>query len=408
MIVWLQLPGLPIHFYHKEVLISIGNLVGRTIKLDYHTLNQQRAKFARLAVEIDLEKPLVPRIHLDGEWQKIEYENLPEVCFECGKVGHSSVSCPQIRSVSQTGALTVAGLLGADSSDATTVEEPSASFGPWMIVTKKSRRNIRDQNRKGKEDSEEGKLIQGNGSKNGRMNSAKKEGGDGVGRLSHIPQASQRTNTAESKNVTVGRTKDEIRKGKEKIGMTSPTAAKGLLGPGPSLPNGPGPKPLSSPTEASSSHACREVSTTHGPVHQTNGPIQPELAVPIQSLIGPNGTEMQIISAQQPCFKPLSETSPKRPDLGRKQKQEKSSKSRSRKFSPVKQNPLKPLQIWSPMKEKKSKTKSRLATLTLEEINDWTKGGKEAASMDLKKVALPGATALGATVSENQAAPPPT
>ncbi|CAI0427373.1 unnamed protein product [Linum tenue] len=79
MIVWLQLPGLPIHLYHKEVLTSIGNLIGRTIKLDYHTLNQRRAKFARLAVEIDLGKPLIPRVHIDGEWQKVEYENLPEV-----------------------------------------------------------------------------------------------------------------------------------------------------------------------------------------------------------------------------------------------------------------------------------------------------------------------------------------
>ncbi|CAI0545588.1 unnamed protein product, partial [Linum tenue] len=76
-----KLPGLKVHFYHKEVLTSLGNLVGRTIKLDYHTLNRQRRKFVRLVVEVDLSKPLVPRIFLDGKWQKVEYKNLLVVFF---------------------------------------------------------------------------------------------------------------------------------------------------------------------------------------------------------------------------------------------------------------------------------------------------------------------------------------
>ncbi|CAI0557987.1 unnamed protein product [Linum tenue] len=65
MIVWVQFPTLKIHFYHKEILTSLGNLLGRTIRLDFHTLTLQRAKFARIAVEVDLSKPLVPRIWLD-------------------------------------------------------------------------------------------------------------------------------------------------------------------------------------------------------------------------------------------------------------------------------------------------------------------------------------------------------
>ncbi|CAI0403405.1 unnamed protein product [Linum tenue] len=96
MVVWVQFPGLPVHFYHKELLFTMGNLLGRAIKLDYHTQNQQRAKFARMAVEVDLSKPLVPRIRLDDRWQRVEYENLPVVCFECGKVGHTNVSCPTL------------------------------------------------------------------------------------------------------------------------------------------------------------------------------------------------------------------------------------------------------------------------------------------------------------------------
>ncbi|CAI0393617.1 unnamed protein product [Linum tenue] len=81
MIVWVQFPALKIHFYHKEVVTTLGNLIGRTIKLDYHTLTQQRAKFARLAVEVDLSKQLVPRIWLDDAWQKVEIRKPPGGLF---------------------------------------------------------------------------------------------------------------------------------------------------------------------------------------------------------------------------------------------------------------------------------------------------------------------------------------
>ncbi|CAN1149282.1 hypothetical protein LINPERHAP2_LOCUS16931, partial [Linum perenne] len=94
MVVWVRFPHMPIQLYHKEVLISLDNLVGKTIKIDYNTQSAERGKFARIAVEIDLSEALVPGIDLDGAWQRIEYENLPNLCFECGKVGHLLDSCP--------------------------------------------------------------------------------------------------------------------------------------------------------------------------------------------------------------------------------------------------------------------------------------------------------------------------
>ncbi|CAL1409369.1 unnamed protein product [Linum trigynum] len=215
--------------------------------------------------------------------------------------------------------------------------------------------------------------------------------------------------------MTVGKSKEETKKGKEKVGLAGPPTSKGLLGPGPFLSNITGPKASPGPSEASSSHGTRGPASTPAPLSPKTGPatntssqIIPAADMPIQLLTGPNGTNMQIISTQQPAFTPLSETNSKRQELGGKQKQNKTSKPRSRKSSPMKQNPLKPLRIWSPMKEKKSKTKSRLATLTLEEINDWTKGGMEAVAMDLKKVDSPVRNAPVTTLPENQAATPST
>ncbi|CAN1121856.1 hypothetical protein LINPERHAP2_LOCUS1027, partial [Linum perenne] len=88
MVVWVRFPHLPIQLYHNQILTSLGNLIGRTIKMDHNTQTAVRGKFARIAVEIDLSEPLATGVELDGAWQRIEYENLPELCFTCGKVGH--------------------------------------------------------------------------------------------------------------------------------------------------------------------------------------------------------------------------------------------------------------------------------------------------------------------------------
>ena len=84
---------MPVHYYNKNLLHSLGNLVGKTVKIDVNTSSVQRGKFARVVVTLDLAKPLVPKIWLDGSWQRIEYEGLPKICFTCGRVGHSSASC---------------------------------------------------------------------------------------------------------------------------------------------------------------------------------------------------------------------------------------------------------------------------------------------------------------------------
>ncbi|CAN1126965.1 hypothetical protein LINPERHAP2_LOCUS3737 [Linum perenne] len=105
MVAWVRFPHLPIHFYHSQVLTSLGNLIGRTIKIDFSTQKAERGKFARIAIEIDLGAPLPPVIVLDGALQQVEYENLP------------------------TGV--------APDSDPTAAE----GYDPWMMVSRKSRRN---------------------------------------------------------------------------------------------------------------------------------------------------------------------------------------------------------------------------------------------------------------------------
>ncbi|KDO50221.1 hypothetical protein CISIN_1g0394271mg, partial [Citrus sinensis] len=67
---------------------------GKVVRIDYNTESMTRGKITRIAVEVTLSKPLVSQFLLDGKVQKVEYENLPNICFGCGKCGHSCESCP--------------------------------------------------------------------------------------------------------------------------------------------------------------------------------------------------------------------------------------------------------------------------------------------------------------------------
>lgn len=92
---WVRLPGLPFHYYHKHLLRTIGDLIGEVLKIDYNTEGGVKARFARMAVKINLQQPLVSRIKLDGITQFIEYEGLPTICYNCGCYGHLDTICPR-------------------------------------------------------------------------------------------------------------------------------------------------------------------------------------------------------------------------------------------------------------------------------------------------------------------------
>ena len=77
--------------------------MGTVIKIDTNTASSIRGRFARVAVTISLDKPLVSQFVLDGKIQKVEYEGLPVICFKCGRYRHNNNTCKEAGVVNDDG-----------------------------------------------------------------------------------------------------------------------------------------------------------------------------------------------------------------------------------------------------------------------------------------------------------------
>lgn len=55
-----------------------------------------------MAVSVNLQMPLISKLRIEGKIQRVEYENLPNVCYECGLFGHDKEACPQLNIEEET------------------------------------------------------------------------------------------------------------------------------------------------------------------------------------------------------------------------------------------------------------------------------------------------------------------
>ncbi|KAH1047388.1 hypothetical protein J1N35_038172 [Gossypium stocksii] len=68
-------------------------MIGKVVRMDFNTDTRTRDRFARMSVYINLDKPLIAQVSVNGLYQKVEYEALPTICFTCGKYGHTKELC---------------------------------------------------------------------------------------------------------------------------------------------------------------------------------------------------------------------------------------------------------------------------------------------------------------------------
>ena len=94
MAVWIRLPELPIEFYEPSTLLKIGKAIGPVLRIDANTVNGVRGRFARLCVQVNLDKPLLRKIYLGKLEQYVQYKGINTLCFSCDRIGHKRESCP--------------------------------------------------------------------------------------------------------------------------------------------------------------------------------------------------------------------------------------------------------------------------------------------------------------------------
>ncbi|KAJ4839047.1 hypothetical protein Tsubulata_022006 [Turnera subulata] len=119
---WIQVHGLPLEQMNVESAKVIGNAFAGLIETNISLKNVVNPRsFTRIKVGIWVDRPLLTGFQnvTDGSeksWVRFQYENLPELCWFCGRIGHQMQRCPS---------------KGANDK-LPVFDIPEKGFGPWM------------------------------------------------------------------------------------------------------------------------------------------------------------------------------------------------------------------------------------------------------------------------------------
>jgi hypothetical protein len=138
--VWVRLPELPVEYYHKDSLLQIGSGLGPVLRVDFNTAAGTRGRFARLCIQIDIDKPLTRTMIVGKTRLAVIYEGVGLLCFHCGKIGHRCEWCP-IRAPEEIEKPPI----NDQSKSGMEEDNKLKGFGPWMLVTRRKRQKKKNQ-----------------------------------------------------------------------------------------------------------------------------------------------------------------------------------------------------------------------------------------------------------------------
>lgn len=100
MSIWARILNLPFELMNDKWGWKIAEMVGTVEKVEVDAQHRAWGPYLRVKVKIDITKPLRRGIALFSskrkttEWYEVRYEKVPNYCYSCGIVDHSSIECP--------------------------------------------------------------------------------------------------------------------------------------------------------------------------------------------------------------------------------------------------------------------------------------------------------------------------
>lgn len=72
-------------------------VVGTTMKVDMRMVDATQGRFARVCIEIYLNKPMIGRVWFRDHWFHVEYKGLHLICNKCEYYGYIARTCPKAK-----------------------------------------------------------------------------------------------------------------------------------------------------------------------------------------------------------------------------------------------------------------------------------------------------------------------
>ncbi|KAJ4831669.1 hypothetical protein Tsubulata_020882 [Turnera subulata] len=97
---WIQVHGLPLEQMNEESARVIDEAFAGLLETNISLKNVVNPRsYIRLKVGIWVDRPLLTGFHnvtagCEKSWVRFQYENLPELCWFCGRLGHQMQRCP--------------------------------------------------------------------------------------------------------------------------------------------------------------------------------------------------------------------------------------------------------------------------------------------------------------------------
>ncbi|XP_026383325.1 uncharacterized protein LOC113278793 [Papaver somniferum] len=99
--VWVNFPGLGIEYWKESILMSLGDAIGRDIKVDETTLKREISYYTSVLIEVDLANNVPHHVLVTTKYgcfeKEIQIPKIPGFCSHFKVMGHLVTECRMMR-----------------------------------------------------------------------------------------------------------------------------------------------------------------------------------------------------------------------------------------------------------------------------------------------------------------------